>query len=199
MLNVNKWIYNFNSLGPENQLKVADAIIEELRDNETTFDTSEYDREKSKLVRNAFETFISIPAQNEELKSNIELFKEFDSLSDDNKNKVINEIFKIIKKYLEIQEQENKKMMCEKEGCIFSEWKKVTWPTEEPVWDAGLRGYVKVKHENWKRTCSRCGHVETVKEEPAELVAARKEKDRKKRIRTLEAELKRLKSKESNK
>ena len=75
MLNVNKWIYNFNSLGPEDQLKVADAIIEELRDNESTFDTSEYDREKSKLVRNAFETFISIPAQNEELKSNIEFLK----------------------------------------------------------------------------------------------------------------------------
>ncbi len=192
MLNVNKWIYNFNSLGPEDQLKVADAIIEELRDNESTFDTSEYDREKSKLVRNAFETFISIPAQNEELKSNIELFKRFDSLSVDNKNKVINEIFKIIKKYLEIQEQENKKMMCEKEGHIFSEWKKVTWSTEEPVWDAGIRGYVKVEHENWKRTCSRCGFVETVKEEPAELVVARKEKNKKRRIKQLKAELRRL-------
>ena len=191
MVNVNRWIYNFNSLGPENQLKVADAIIGELRDNETTFDTSEYDCEKSKLVRNAFETFISIAAQNEELKSNIELFKEFDSLSEDNKNKAINEIFKIIKKYLEIQEQENKKMMCQKEGHIFSEWKKATWFTEEPVWDAGLRGYVKVEHENWRRTCSRCGFVETVKEEPTELIAARKEKDRKKQIRTLEAELKR--------
>lgn len=192
MLNVNKWIYNFNSLGPEDQLKVADAIIEELRDNETTFDTSEYNREKSKLVRDAFETFISIDAQNEELKSNIELFKGFDSLSDDNKNKAINEIFKIIKKYLEIQEQENKKMMCEKEGHIFSEWKKVTWSTEEPVWDAGLRGYVKVEHENWKRTCSRCGFVETVKEEPAELVVARKEKNKKRRIKQLKAELRRL-------
>lgn len=192
MVNVNRWIYNFNSLGPENQLKVADAIIGELRDNETTFDTSEYDREKSKLVRNAFETFISIPAQNEELKSNIELFKRFDSLSEDNKNKAINEIFKIIKKYLEIQEQENKKMMCQKEGCIFSEWKKATWFTEEPVWDAGLRGYVKVEHENWKRTCSRCGFVETVKEEPAELVEARKEKNKKRRIKQLKAELRRL-------
>ena len=192
MVNVNRWIYNFNSLGPENQLKVADAIIGELRDNETTFDTSEYNREKSKLVRDAFETFISIDAQNEELKSNIELFKGFDSLSDDNKNKAINEIFKIIKKYLEIQEQENKKMMCQKEGCIFSEWKKVTWSTEEPVWDAGIRGYVKVEHENWKRTCSRCGFVETVKEEPAELVAARKEKNKKRRIKQLKAELRRL-------
>ena len=192
MVNVNRWIYNFNSLVPENQLKVADAIIGELRDNETTFDTSEYDREKSKLVRNAFESFISIAAQNEELKSNIELFKRFDSLSVDNKNKVINEIFKIIKKYLEIQEQENKKMMCQKEGCIFSEWKKVTWSTEEPVWDAGLRGYVKVEHENWKRTCSRCGFVETVKEEPAELVVARKEKNKKRRIKQLKAELRRL-------
>ncbi len=192
MVNVNRWIYNFNSLVPENQLKVADAIIGELRDNETTFDTSEYDREKSKLVRDAFETFISIDAQNEELKSNIELFKGFDSLSDDNKNKAINEIFKIIKKYLEIQEQENKKMMCEKEGHIFSEWKKVTWSTEEPVWDAGIRGYVKVEHENWKRTCSRCGFVETVKEEPAELVEARKEKNKKRRIKQLKAELRRL-------
>ena len=192
MVNVNRWIYNFNSLVPENQLKVADAIIGELRDNESTFDTSEYDREKSKLVRNAFETFISIPAQNEELKSNIELFKRFDSLSEDNKNKAINEIFKIIKKYLEIQEQENKKMMCQKEGCIFSEWKKATWFTEEPVWDAGLRGYVKVEHENWKRTCSRCGFVETVKEEPAELVEARKEKNKKRRIKQLKAELRRL-------
>lgn len=193
MVNVNRWIYNFNSLGPENQLKVADAIIGELRDNESTFDTSEYDREKSKLVREAFETFISIAALNEELKSNIELFEGFDSLSEDNKNKVINEIFKIIKKYLEIQEQENKKMMCEQEARhIFSEWKKATLFTEEPVWDAGLRGHVKVEHENWKRTCSRCGFVETVDKEPAELVAARKEKNKKRRIKQLKAELRRL-------
>ena len=83
-------------------------------------------------------------------------------------------------------------MMCEKEGHIFSEWKKVTWSTEEPVWDAGIRGYVKVEHENWKRTCSRCGFVETVKEEPAELVVARKEKNKKRRIKQLKAELRRL-------
>ena len=51
MVNKSKWIYNYNSLDPNNQLEVAEAIMEELHANEETFDEEEYNHVLSKIVR----------------------------------------------------------------------------------------------------------------------------------------------------
>lgn len=200
MVNISKWIYNYNSLNPDNQLLVAEAIVNELRDNEITFDDGEYDKEKSKIVREFFELIINNVKQAEELKKFANIFERYEELSQDNRKEVINKIIEIIVKYLGIQEQEEKVQVCRKQGHINTPWKRIDYieTIENPYW--GSRDYIvmdqwiKEKRTKWVRECKRCGYVETVMEEPQELIKASKEKNKKARIKRLEDELKRLKN-----
>lgn len=68
MVNKSKWVYNYNSLNPDSQLEVAEAIANELRDNEVVFDESEYDKEKSKIIRKFFDTIKLSVEKSKELK-----------------------------------------------------------------------------------------------------------------------------------
>ena len=194
MVNKSKWIYNYNSLDSDNQLIVAEAIANELRDNEMTFDEDEYDKEKSRIVREFFDSIRISAKQSGKLKKFADAFEKYENLSQSNRKKVINEVFGVIVKYLGIQEQEDKEKICQQEGHTFGKWKRKTWTTKEVYWDAGPQGYVDVEHEIWERTCSRCGFVEKVDYEPQELIDERKEKNKKARIKRLESELKRLKN-----
>lgn len=194
MINKSKWIFNYNGLDPDDQLLVAEAIANELRDNEATFNENEYDKEKSRIVREFFNSIKNSATKSQEFKKIADIFERYESLSQDNKKKVINEISKIVAKYLGIEEQENKEKICKEEGHIFGNWKRRTWTTKEVYWDAGPQGYVDVEHEAWERTCSRCGFIEKIDYEPQELIDERKEKNKKARIKKLERELKKLKS-----
>ena len=187
MVNKNKWIINFNNLEPKNQLLVADAIIEELIENERIFSKEEYDKEKSEIVRD----FLKSIKLNKNNLSNV--LEKYENLSQKNKEKIVNDIFEIILKYLEIQNQEDKEEICQKEGHTFGKWKKITWITKEVYWDAGPRGYIDVEHNRWERTCDRCGFIEKSDDEPQELIDARNEKKKKAKIKKLERELKKLK------
>ena len=191
--NANKWIYNYSNLDPDNQLYVAEEIAKELKDNETTFNEDEYEKEKSKIVRRFFDSIINNAKQSEKLKKFADVFEKYEKLSQSNRKKVINEVFEIIAKYLDIQEQEDKEKVCQQEGHTFGKWRKITWTTKEVYWDAGLQGDVDVEREKWERKCRRCGCVEEVEQEPLELIEERKEKKRKARIKRLERELKELK------
>lgn len=68
MVNKSKWINNYNGLDPDNQLLVAEAIANELRDNEMAFDENEYDKEKSRIVRGFFNSIRNNAKQSEQLK-----------------------------------------------------------------------------------------------------------------------------------
>ena len=195
MLNKSKWIYNYNGLDPDNQLVVAEAIANELKDNEMTFDEDEYDKEKSRIVREFFNSIRNNARQSEELKKFADIFERYESLSQDNRKKVINEVFKIVVKYLGIQEQEDKEKICKQEGHTFGKWKHNIW-TEyiDTVIDHQHVPNYPIELENWERTCSRCGFVEEVEHEPQELIDKRNEKNKKARIKRLERELKKLKS-----
>ncbi|MBR2828475.1 MAG: hypothetical protein IKE70_04520 [Bacilli bacterium] len=84
---------------------------------------------------------------------------------------------------------------CSTEGHMFSKWKHNKW-TEyiDTVIDHQHVHNYPIEHENWKRTCSKCGFIEEVEHEPQELIDERKEKNKKARIKRLERELKKLKS-----
>lgn len=194
MVNKSKWINNYNGLDPDNQLLVAEAIANELRNNEMAFDEDEYDKEKSRIVREFFNSIRNNAKQSEQLKKYADIFERYEKLSQSNRKKVINDVFGIVVAYLDIQEQEDKEKICQQEGHTFGKWKRRTWTTKEVYWDAGPQGYVDVEHEVWERTCSRCGFVEKVDYEPQELIDERKEKNKKARIKRLESELKRLKN-----
>ena len=193
MVNKSKWIYNYNGLDPDNQLVVAEAIANELKNNEMTFNEDEYDKEKSRVIREFFNSIRNNARKSEEFKEFADIFERYESLSQDNRKKVINEVFEIVVKYLGIQEQEDKEKICQQEGHTFSKWKHNKW-TEyiDTVIDHQHVQNYPIEHKNWKRTCSRCGLVEAVEHEPQELIDERKEKNRKARIKRLERELKKL-------
>lgn len=195
MVNKDKWIYNYNNLNPYSQLEVAEAIVNELKYNEMAFDESEYDKENSRIVREFFNSIMNNAEQAEKLKKFADILERFESLSQNNRRKVLNEVFEIVVKYLGIQEQENKEKVCQQEGHIFGKWIQNKW-TEyiDTVIDHQHIHDFPIEHENWQRKCSRCGFVETVEHEPQELIDARKEKNKKARIKRLESELKRLKN-----
>lgn len=84
---------------------------------------------------------------------------------------------------------------CSTEGHIFGKWKHNKWTVyvDTVIDHEHINNYPDEK-ENWERTCSRCGFIEKVECEPQELIDAKKEKNKKARIKRLESELKRLKN-----
>ena len=195
MANKSKWISNYNCLDPNDQLLVAEAIKNELRDNEMTFNEDEYDKEKSRIVREFFNSIRTNANQLEELKKFTDVFGRYKSLSLNNRKKFINEVFKIVLKYLGIQEQENKEMICQQEGHMFGKWKHNKWTEYIDTFIDHQRVHnYPIEHENWERTCSRCGFVDELEYEPQELIDERKEKNKKAKIKRLERELKKIKN-----
>lgn len=195
MLKKDKWINNFKDLDPKDQLVVADAIKEELSFNEKVLDDDEYDKVQSENIAEFFNLIKSNIKNTSTLNNFKKLIKKYDGLSLDNKRKVMDEFLLILTKYSKIQEQEDKEKICLNEGHTFKNWKKITYTTKEVFWDAGPRGFIDVEHNVWKRTCSRCGLVETVDNEPQELIDERIEKNRKARIKRLEQKLAEAKKK----
>ena len=49
-----------------------------------------------------------------------------------------------------------------------------------------------VEHIAWTRSCKRCGYVESVENEPQELIDARNEKAKQNKIKKLKQQLKKL-------
>ncbi len=195
MLDVKKYVENYEYLTPDNQIKVASAITRELEDNESFLEDDEYDKKKSTIIRKGISVLINNIKKKEELKGLEKTFKNFNRLSESNKEKAISEIAGILDKYNEIQRQENKIATCKREGHIFSNWKKCTHTTSEMVWDAGPRGYIDVKKTEWNRTCNRCGCIQTTKVEPQEVKEARQEKAKERKMKSLRKQLAELESK----
>lgn len=195
MDNKNKWLYDYNSLNARNQLEIAEAILNVLKDNEVAFGKSEYNKEKSIRIRELLHSIAHNAKSESELKRIVNILQEFESLSPNNKSKVINEIFDIIIKYLNIQEQENKEKQCEHEGHLFENWIHNKWTTyTDTVIDHQYVHNFPENHQNWERSCKRCGFKECVDIEPQELIDARIEEDKKVQIKKLELELKKLKN-----
>ena len=77
--NANKWINDYSNLDPDNQLYVAEEIAKELKDNETTFNEDEYEKEKSKIARRFFDSIINNAKQSEKLKNLLMFLKNMKS------------------------------------------------------------------------------------------------------------------------
>ena len=196
MVSKSKWLYNYYSLEPDNQLIIAEEIAKELKDNEKFLDAEDkYDNEKSKIVRNFFNSIVKKAKEDENLKEFSNIIDKYESLSDSHKKEVVNEISEIISEHISTQEQELKKQTCWKEGHVFGKWKHNKWTEYNDTYiDHEFIPNYPDKKENWERVCKRCGFIEKVEKEPQELIDARKEKNRKTRIKRLETELKRLKN-----
>ena len=195
-----KWVDNFICLEPEQQIKVANAIIEELELNEDVikediedevYDDSdeEYDMEKSEAIRKMFNSFIDVTNKKEELSKYRDILEKYDFLAPEYKRRVLDNFGNIIKKQYDEQIHDANEKVCEREGHLFGEWKYVQWTTYGP----GMIDHQSIErmpytHEKWTCTCGRCGFVKKVTEEPEEAKAVRLEEERKAKIKSLERE-----------
>jgi len=135
--------------------------------------------EKNSMI-NAISTFREMP-----LKHQLAIIKSF---------------IQKVKRQSEVQKREEIEEQCINKGHNYSDWKVISYTTREKNPYFGLRDYIvsegyeyiDVLHTKWERTCARCGFVETVKEEPQELIDKRKEQEKNARIKELKKELYRL-------
>ena len=194
-VNANKWINNFDYLTEENQLVVVQKIIEFLQENEDIFTEEEYDKKLSSSFRSFLKEQLPLLKNRVIYKKISDMLMRFNSLSYKNKKNVLLEVSDVIKKYLLIQEEEDKKQICRLEGHDFTRWKHEKW-TEyiKTVIDYTYVDKYPIVHECYSRTCKRCGFEENMQEEPEEVRVAREEANRKRRIKRLEKTLKELKN-----
>ena len=113
---------------------------------------------------------------------------------------VIKSFITKVKKQGEIQKREAIEQECINKGHDYSAWERIDYTTRERNPFLGSRDYIgpkgmeyiTVTHTKWKRTCARCGFVETVEKEPRELIKQRKQQMKENRIKELKKELHRL-------
>ena len=98
-----------------------------------------------------------------------------------------------VKECQEVIAQEETEKICTSEGHQFSTWKKVIDVQYKDVYiDHQFIPNYEIKTTVWERTCSRCGFVEKVKQEPQELIDARQEKNKQAQVRRLTKKLQSL-------
>lgn len=84
--------------------------------------------------------------------------------------------------------------ICNSEGHQFSKWKKTTHVSYEDAWiDHQLIPNYKIENVVWERTCERCGYIDSVEQEPQEVIDEKKQKRKQAEINRLERRLQKLK------
>ena len=196
-MNKKQWINNFKSLDPDQQLEVSIAIMNELKDNEEYLDIDdEYNNNKSKTTRVFFNKLVENAETKQDLKKIQKIFGHFQSLTKERQERVIESITSSIEKYFQEQKQEQKERTCQREGHLMEEWQYYTWITlEDDIIDHQKVHNIECRHEEWRRTCTRCGYTEISKQVPKEITIIRDEEERQAKIKKYEKELRRLKNK----
>ncbi len=205
--NKKMWADRFYDLEPEDQLELAKMIIEELDLNVEVYkedvevdcldDWPEgYDIEGSRNTEDAFRRFMATMETKSELESAKHALLGYKNLSKESKEIVHNELIDVINEQLEIKEQEDKEAVCRCKGHNFTKWKHNTWTTYEDGWiDHQFVNGMPSEHEDWTRTCTRCGYEEESKTEPKKVREERIQRENNERIEELEKELNELKGK----
>lgn len=167
MVNKNAWRNNFAALENESQLEVAETIAEELRLNEEFHLDAAYDVQKSKAIRAFLEKLVKNAKTRAELDDIKAITEKFEGFSEDVKDYAISEILDVIVECVGMQEAEDNRRICDKDGHIFGQWTKLSgYP--KAVFTINSTG-----DPEWIRMCDRCSFVERTKENPLELIKAR--------------------------
>ena len=191
-MKLERWLEGLETLSPTNQLKVAKAIREELSFNRRNLDDKK-DQELSEVLEEFYSTFIKMIEEDNEFSEYKSMPDRILNLSKKSQYKLFKAIFRELKICEKDDVQAKKEETCKEKGHKYTEWKRHTWTTQAPVWDAGLAGYVDVEHCSWSRKCKRCGLYEESGMEPEEVYEERKRKEKEEEIKRLEKRLEELK------
>ncbi len=195
-MDTNKWIDSYTNLNPENRLKIANTIVEWLR-NIDGYSDPRYDKEKAKMVKAFFEDLIKVLEIDTDNYKIVNSLKKFEGLSDEHKDDVLSSLAEVIEIYAQEEYQQSLEDLCQKNGHLFGKWEYRKWIERGSCDDPRFRqehptGEYVVDRQEWSRTCRRCGFIEKTEYEPEEVMRARITKENKGKIKQLRKELKDL-------
>lgn len=190
MRNIKGWIHDFDNLNSDQKLEVAEAIMEYLKNSCLVFNRDQYYEERTELVCNFLGDLLYCYKGDGELKKLGEMLYKFDNLSEKNQKELVDEIVCAFQKRIIIQKYDDNKDYCLVHGHNFSKWEYYEWTEHgketDPRWlQEHPTGEYDIQHHDWRRTCLRCGLVDTVKIEPLEVREEREKKERNSEIKKL--------------
>lgn len=200
-VNKKMWVDRFGDLDPEDQFDIAKMIIEELGLNEEIYQEDiecdclddwprGYDLEESKKMRETFAKFADSAKTKAELQNLRWALEGYDALDEKRKSIVNNKMMDAISDQVRDQQHDDRWKLCNKEGHLFGKWEHHEWTEYGDGWiDHQLIPNTPYHHENWTRTCCRCGYEEKSDKRPKKDTA----EERQEKIDALEAELAALK------
>lgn len=163
------------------QIEIAELLINELLINNECFEKDEYDYEKS------YECIDNLTTLTQKIKNKIEvrkiktLRKRFNNLSKSKQKLLLNELIKLISNIEKGFINQNSK--CREEGHDFCEWEERMYITELLNRDDDNNKSFKCVQKNyWIKKCKRCGYEQKLEKEPSEITY------KKKRIKQLNEE-----------
>jgi hypothetical protein len=190
------WEDTIGNMNPDNQLELAEILIEKLRLNEESLDKSDnYDMEISNKLESILKKYASQIAVKIEKQKISNLLDRFASLSSINQKKIIDPVILHFLSVMEDAIKKDKILICGNEGHAYGDnsWKKNEWTTYETVRiDRQEVPNYPITHVNWTRVCSNCGFIEEATIEPLEVKEHKEKTEKQTRIKKLKKELKDL-------
>jgi hypothetical protein len=190
------WRNAVADMDPDNQLELAEILIEELHLNGESLDGNDnYDLGMSDKLISVLEGYVSQTSDKIEKQGILDLINRFTGLSSDNQKKII---ASVIPEFLSVMQSVTKKdkiLNCGKEGHKYgdNDWEKHEWTTYETVCiDHQQCPDYPIGHVKWTRECPNCGFVEEVTTEPQAVKEQREKSEKQEKIKELKKELKNL-------
>ncbi|MBO4601157.1 MAG: hypothetical protein J5634_02860 [Bacilli bacterium] len=105
-----KWVEKYKMIDPNDQLKIAERIVAELKENEFLFDGEGYDNEKSEEIRKFFNEYIINTKDKVKLSAMHKTLERFANLSHKKREAFLNKVYSDLEKYIKkIDGDKNKK------------------------------------------------------------------------------------------
>ena len=191
-----KWENQIGNMNPENQLELAEILVDELGLNEDALDEKDnYDKESSAKFKMMLEQYIEDCSSKKELENAAKMLEKFSILPQEEKKEIVLEIGESIVEYLNEVEITKKRNLCTINGHDFDDWEKGSrYVKGEDYYDrdSGSMRNSSYSYPIWTRNCSSCDYSEEVTQEPEEVKNLRLQQEKQVKILKLQKEFKQL-------
>lgn len=183
------------NLNPDEQIEIAKLLSDELYQNNQAYNCdANYNHKLADHIIYMLEIYISSSKKKQLINELHTMMEKFKQLPKEKQERVAKAAFNTIKKIEQEEKQKIAELTCKEQGHVF-EGKYKGW-TDHSFTRLETINYdhqifeAPVEHKIWKRTCTRCGYEEVLKDKEPEIVTkAKKEAARKRRIKELQDEL----------
>ena len=151
------------------QLELAEIIINELIANNECFDESEYDIDKSYDYLDNLTFFVDKIKNKIELRKIKKIKDRYNKLPKPKQKILLKEIEKLL---INVEKNSIKKTnsKCRQEGHLYNTWEEIRCISEQLKKDDNdNRKFIKCEEIYWIKKCKRCGYEQRVSSEPEEI------------------------------